>query len=112
MSEGNGKAPAKTPDTVTLVSPINGAQMPMVPGNPGNKGGGRTPGSVIQYCRNLLMRKTTRVQAREILEDKDHRHFAAMWQNVAKYATQTPPGDQPDVNVISFTLNIGTREDR
>ena len=115
MSEGNGtngKPRAETQNTITVVSPLTGATMDVVPGNPGNKGGGRTPGSVIEYCRDLLMEPKTQDQAKAILEDKDHPHFASMWRNVAKYGTMNAPGESQDVNVISFTLNIGTREDR
>ena len=67
----------------------------LAPGNPGNSGGkpgrsGRQPKWLKRWCENLLADKVCRQQVKEILRDKNHPAFKAMWCAVADRAYGKP----------------------
>jgi hypothetical protein len=55
-------------------------------GNPGNKGGGRPPNWLKDWCDELLAKPDSKKQVEEILANKDHAAFATMWAKVAERA--------------------------
>lgn len=57
----------------------------------GKKGrSGRKPNWLKDWCDDLLARPETKGQVEEILRDKDHAAFRAMWQAVADRAHGKP----------------------
>lgn len=55
-------------------------------GNPGNKGGGRPPNWLKDWCDELLADKDSKQQVQDILKNKDHPAFTQMWKAVADRA--------------------------
>lgn len=59
-------------------------------GKPGNKGGGRHPDWLKDFCDDLLASDATKAQVEAILADKDHPAFAAMWRACGDRAKGKP----------------------
>lgn len=78
----------------TAKSPRNGAEIPLGahPKNTGGKKGrsGRKPDWLKKFCDDLLADPTSKKQVKEILQDKNHPAFAAMWSRVADRAHGKP----------------------
>lgn len=69
-------SPQETPAAEAPTRPgRNGGQLRT--GNPGNKGGGRTPDAFKAMCRRLASRKGTLRNLRTILDNPNHPKFIA-----------------------------------
>lgn len=93
-------APSERPSSATageLETPSETPSRPgnhggrLLTGNPGNKGGGRPPNWLRDWCDDLLANETSKKQVEEILQDKSHPAFAQMWRSVGDRAHGKPP---------------------
>jgi hypothetical protein len=75
-------------------SPRSGVSLPLGnhPGNTGGKKGrsGRRPDWLKDWCDDLLADATCKRQVKQILQDKTHPAFKAMWSAVADRAHGKP----------------------
>lgn len=67
----------------------NGGRL-RVGGKPGNKGGGRTPNWLKDWCDELLAKKESKAQVQAVLADSTHTAYASMWKAVADRAHGRP----------------------
>lgn len=79
---------AKTPVKTPVKQPHGGAILQG--GNPGNKGGGRTPNWLKDWCDELLAKKESKAQVQAVLADSTHTAYASMWKAVADRAHGRP----------------------
>jgi hypothetical protein len=94
---------------------------PLKRGNPGNKGGGRTPEVARELCRSLWGSASAMKSVREILKNPKHPHFASVWKTLGERGygkadqNQTvtgPNGGAIQHAIVSILLPDNGRADR
>jgi hypothetical protein len=92
---------------------------PLNRGNPGNRGGGRTPDEAKELCRKLWSSPAAMKSVREILKNPKHPHFASVWKTLGERGygkadqTVTGPGGGPVQHaIVSILLPDNGRNDR
>lgn len=104
----NGHAPKRTPDRI---GPKGGMLMT---GNPGNKGGGRTPDEFKAMCRELASADAVKKRVATILKNPKHKHFVAAlkWASEHGYGKPTQPLDVAPGGTLAELLAESWKGDR
>lgn len=85
MAKATPPNEADSPQVAPLRKPSHGRGALRV-GNPGNKGGGRKPDWLKQWCDDVLADDKSCAQVVAILRDKDHAAFPTMWKALVETA--------------------------
>lgn len=78
----------KTPSETPLRRTAKGGLLRT--GNPGNKGGGRHPNWLKDWCDDLLAKRESKAQVEAVLGNAQHPAYASMWKAVADRAHGRP----------------------
>lgn len=82
MSEPNGKSRDKSRD------PFNGA--PLIPGNPGNRGGGRPSNEFRDKLRRIIESPKVQKAFLAVITNPKHPQFATLYTKALAYAHGQP----------------------
>ena len=106
------KLPPKTAKPATsatkvipLVTPKHGRGKLQTRGTPGNKGGpGRPPKVFKDWCKYMIDR--SRESAENVLTNKDHPAFTALWKEVAAHAHGRPRQNVEVEGTLTLHLDV------
>lgn len=83
------QASKKTTPERTFIPGKHGGRLNLG-GTPGNKGGGRRPDWLKDWCDDLLAKQESKAQVEAVLGNAKHPAYASMWKAVADRAHGRP----------------------
>lgn len=102
--------PETAPQT-PLRKPKHGHGALLAGGKPGNKGGGRKPDWLKQWCDDVLADDKSCAQVIAIMRDKNHNAFATMWKAVAERAAGKPAQPVEHSGGITVAVEYGDEDE-